>query len=88
MDIIFFEKIWKDRNSAEFDVTLCKSCGMIFTNPRFTAEEIRIKYKTVSELESAKKRTQKQPALKTGERANRIYSLIARLQSPPFYRSG
>lgn len=76
---IFFEKIWNEE-IAEFDVTLCKSCGMIFTNPRFTAEEIRIKYKTVSELESAKKRTQKQPALKTDERANRIYSLIAGLQ--------
>lgn len=73
---ILFEKIWKDQSPAEFNVNLCDSCGLIFTNPRFTAEEITIKYKTVGELDSAKKRTEKKPALKVDERAKRIYSLL------------
>lgn len=77
---IFFEKIWKDTKPAVFDVTFCKACGMIFSNPRFTKEEIITKYRVVSQSESAKKRIQKCPALKTNERAMRIYSLITELQ--------
>ncbi len=77
---MFFEKIWRDETPAEIDADLCTSCGMIFTNPRFTAEEIDIKYKAVSELGSAKKRYQAKPAQKTDKRAKRIYSLISGLQ--------
>lgn len=76
---ILFEKILKNRNPAKFEATFCKSCGLIFTNPRFTGEEINAKYKTISELESAVKRAQKLPALKTGKRSKRIYSLLSRL---------
>lgn len=77
---IFFEKIWNDKSPAEIDATLCTSCGLIFTNPRFTEEEIKTKYQIVGELESAKKRRQKFPASKTDERAERIYKLLSKLR--------
>jgi len=76
---ILFEKILKDRTPVEFHSNLCKSCGFIFTNPRFTAEEISIKYATINKLGSVKKRLQEHPASNLDMRANRIYSLIRSL---------
>ena len=54
---ILFDHILTDRNSAEFDVVLCAACGMIFTNPRFTDEEINIKYQAIGRIESHQVRT-------------------------------
>lgn len=79
---ILFDKILGSRNSVKFHSTLCKSCGFIFTNPRFMAEEISVKYATINELGSAKKRYQKYPPSKLGMRANRIYSLVTSICQP------
>ena len=76
---IFFDKIWKDSSTADFDVCLCSSCGLIFTNPRFSEKEIAIKYLTVGEIESDKQQTQIRTILKKDERASRIYNLLAGL---------
>lgn len=79
---ILFERILKDRKPVEFDSTLCKSCGLIFMNPRFTAEEILIKYDAINELGSVKYRLQQKPLPNSirDMRAKRIYSLISGLQ--------
>lgn len=77
---ILFEKILQTKNPAEFSIELCKSCGLIFSNPRMTAEEIQIKYQTLDELATVRKRPQNRPPLKTDIRAKRIYSLLAKLQ--------
>lgn len=77
---VLFEKILKDRNSIEFQMMLCQSCGFIFANPRFTQEEVSIKYATINALGSVKKRYQVHPAYNLDVRANRIYSLITSLQ--------
>jgi len=47
---ILFEKILKSREDVVFESVLCASCGFIFTNPRFSENEIKIKYTAVSEL--------------------------------------
>lgn len=79
---ILFEKIWQNKNPVEFDATLCNSCGLIFTNPRFSAADIQIKYKTLDELAVTRKRSQKRLPSKTDERAKRIYSLLSKLLKP------
>lgn len=77
---IFLKKIWMDSDPAEIGVNKCEKCGFIFTNPRFTAEEIKTKYQTISDLNSVTKGRYSRPALKTEERARRIYKLINRLK--------
>jgi|GEM_PF-1006392 len=73
---IFFDKILKDGSPAKFNVCMCKSCGMIFTNPRFTSDEIREKYDAISKLESEFVFRHEHPARKTEERSKRIYLLV------------
>lgn len=83
---IFFEKIWSEPVPAILDVTLCYACGFIFTNPRFTTEEIRIIYQTVSDLGLPKIRRARKPFQNVEQRAGRIYSLISKIlkhRQPP-----
>lgn len=47
---ILFERILKTKSPIIFKVMICNSCGFMFTNPRFTTEEIKIKYQTIAEL--------------------------------------
>ena len=77
---ILFKKILNNKKSVQFYLTFCKSCGFIFTNPRFTAKEISIKYATVNELGTVKKRFQEYPASNLDVRARRVYSLIRSLR--------
>lgn len=77
---ILFEKILNSKSPVEFYSTLCRSCGFIFTNPRFTAEEISIKYAIINELGSVKKRFKEHPAFNLDRRAKRIYLLIRSLR--------
>jgi SAM-dependent methyltransferase len=73
---VFFEEIWTPGSPAEIDIDICGSCGMIFSNPRFTAEEIRLKYQTLDRQGSVSDRHRADPPVKTGERARQIRSLI------------
>lgn len=77
---ILFEKILKDRSPVELQVAICQSCGFIFTNPRFTAEEMSVKYAAINELGSVKKRYQVHPPLNLDARGRRIYSLTMGLR--------
>ena len=71
-------KILNNKKSIVFHSTICKSCGFIFTNPRFSKEEMVIKYKTINELGSVKKRLEQNPPFNLDHRAKRIYNLINR----------
>ena len=77
---ILFKKIIKNEHRATFTATLCQSCGLIFTNPRFTEREIGIKYDTINQLNSVKYRLKQDPIddVKVGRRSMRIYELITR----------
>lgn len=77
---IFLKEIWMDSEPAEIRVDKCEECGFIFSNPRFTAEEIKTKYQIISNLNSVRKGKDSRPALKTEERAGRIYKLIQKLK--------
>ena len=56
-------------------IDLCESCGLIFSNPRFTPEEIEAKYRAVGELKTAKERAGIMPSGKSRERARRVHSM-------------
>jgi SAM-dependent methyltransferase len=73
---VFFQEIWTESPAARIDIEKCGSCGMLFSNPRFTPEEISLKYETLDRSGSVWKRQRENPPLRTGERAARIHSLI------------
>ena len=56
---------------------MCNECGFIFINPRYSNEELKLKYKYIEELGSVKYRNAHTPPTKLDIRANRIYSLIS-----------
>jgi len=73
---IFFEKIAKARDKFRFFVMLCKKCGFIFLNPRFTDNEMKTKYETINQIGSVKYRLSKNPEFYLDKRAYRVYKLI------------
>ena len=73
---ILFERIIKNRNDIIFHSFLCNNCGFMFTNPRFSDEDLRIKYETIVELGSVKYRLQHNPPSNLDSRAKRIYKLV------------
>ena len=73
---IFFEKILKVRENFSFFIIFCKNCGFIFLNPRFTENEMNVKYQTINELKSVKYRLGKIPEFNLEKRAHRVYKLI------------
>lgn len=73
---VLFNEILNNVNSAEFEITLCKSCGFIFLNPRFSENEFKIKYSFLSKKKSEEMRLEKNPMFKLDTRAQRIYKLI------------
>lgn len=73
---IFFEKIARVRDKFHFLLMLCKKCGFIFLNPRFTKNEMKTKYKIINQLESVKYRLSKIPEFNLEKRAKRVFKLI------------
>ncbi len=73
---ILFDCILKTREPARFRSMLCDHCGLIFTNPRFTAEDLRVKYDMINKLGSVKERNRVRPPSNLGTRSDRIYRLI------------
>ena len=85
---ILFSRILEKRDKAVFLSMLCQKCGLIFTNPRFSREDIQIKYEAVNELGSVKYRLKRHPPSNLNLRARRIYHLVtnhfsARAESKP-----
>ena len=85
---ILFERILEKRDKTVFLSMLCQKCGLIFTNPRFSREDIQIKYEAINELGSVKSRLQRHPPSNLDVRARRIYHLVtnhlsARAESKP-----
>lgn len=77
---IFFEKIWHEPAPAILEVTLCHACGFIFTNPRFSANDIQVIYQTINELDLPKLRRARNPYEKVEQRARRIFSMVNKQQ--------
>jgi predicted Zn-ribbon and HTH transcriptional regulator len=73
---ILFERIIKNHNDVTFRSFICKNCGFIFTNPRFSEEDLRIKYETIIELGSVKYRLQHNPPSNLDSRAKRNQLMI------------
>lgn len=73
---ILFERIAKTHDPIVFYSCLCRECGLIFTNPRFSTEDLTIKYETIVELGSVKCRLLHNPASNLDSRAKRIYKLV------------
>ena len=73
---ILFERILEKRDKAVFFSMLCQKCGLIFTNPRFSPEDIQIKYEAINELCSVKYRFKRHPPSNLDLRALRIYHLV------------
>lgn len=80
---ILFERILKHRTDVIFHAMLCQRCGLIFTNPRFSEEDIHAKYRTINELGSVKDRLEKHPASNLEVRANRVHNLIQKCIPQP-----
>lgn len=75
---ILFNKILEGRKQFDFDVKVCNDCGFIFLNPRFTDDEIKLKYEVLSKSESERKRHLLSPPVKKEKRAKRIFSLLSK----------
>ena len=75
---ILFERILKSRGESKFGAYLCRNCGFIFLNPRFSEEDFAVKYNTIVELNSVKYREQKSPPPSNliDMRVDRIHRLV------------
>ncbi|MHA1757256.1 MAG: class I SAM-dependent methyltransferase [Promethearchaeota archaeon] len=73
---ILFSKILKKNKQTYFYCFLCNNCGFIFLNPRFTEEELELKYKIINQIGSVKFRLKKHPLINLNKRVTRIHRLI------------
>lgn len=76
-----FERVLKDRSDAGFEATLCDVCGFIFTNPRFSEEDIATKYETFNELGTPELGHKHNPPHNLEGRAQRGFELVERAYS-------
>ncbi len=75
---ILFNRILENKTEHQVQITLCKSCGFLFSNPRMDEKDISNKYQTIDELGSVKKRLKENPPTKLEPRAQRIKRLITK----------
>ena len=73
---ILFNKILNQKGQAIFESVLCEECGFIFINPRFSDNDMKIKYETINELAGVKYRLEYDKLTKQESRAKSIYNLI------------
>lgn len=74
---ILFHKIMENKkDKIIFNMTLCENCGLLFTNPRFSEEDLRIKYDCIAKLRTNKERSSIAQPEKWKHRAHRVYNLI------------
>ncbi len=71
---IFFDRVAPGCDSVAFSVDLCLSCGFIFSNPRFTAEEIEEKYRAITESGTGAVRVQPREIFERSRRIERLLS--------------
>jgi SAM-dependent methyltransferase len=79
---ILFEKIAEGRGELVFESTLCRACGLIVNNPRFTDAEMALKYQTIAELDSVQQRMAADPPVEPEKRAQRIAKLAMQFIGP------
>lgn len=71
-----FERVLQDRSDALFELTLCECCGFIYSNPRFTEEDMATKYTTFNELGTPELGAKHHPPFNLEGRAKRGYDLV------------
>ena len=74
---ILFTTILTESDFVDVTIARCDSCGVIFSNPRLTQEEVKTKYRAIAESEATYGISQRQP-MKKEKRAARIFSLITK----------
>ena len=79
---ILFEHILKRYDDISFKSVFCNNCGFIFTNPRFSEDELSIKYQIIEKIDSVKTRFQQKPAPGVASRSKRIYNLVNSFIAP------
>jgi SAM-dependent methyltransferase len=80
---ILFNTVLPGAETATFNILRCESCGLIFTDPRFTEDEMKLKYDAISELGGVKRRLEEDPPIHMEKRASRIYGLVDRFICDP-----
>ena len=75
---IYFHKILGKAEAATVESTQCASCDFIFSNPRFTEEDIEVKYRTIEELGFDQERHRHRQMPDLSLRAQRIHQLVNR----------
>jgi SAM-dependent methyltransferase len=78
---ILFTDIIKDRKSATFSSMQCETCGLIFTNPRFSEGDMTAKYTRLAEFAQTKKLLEVDPLVDIEERAEKVYKLCSKFAS-------
>jgi len=71
-----FERVLRSRDDAVFAATLCRDCGFIFTNPRFSEADIATKYETFNELGTPELNHKANPPHHLEGRAQRGFDLV------------
>ncbi len=80
---ILFRHILPGTDKIRIKVILCSQCGLMFTNPRMTPDEVAVKYSVIESLESARLRSKLDPPRKIEKRAKRIKAEIERFLGAP-----
>ncbi len=73
---IYFHKILKRKEPAVVESTLCQSCDLIFSNPRFTEADIAVKYQTIEALGFDQLRHKDKGLPKSEIRGQRVLKLV------------
>jgi SAM-dependent methyltransferase len=73
-----FERVLKARDDASFDAATCDDCGFIYSNPRFSEEDISTKYETFNELGANELASKTNPPYNLEGRAQRTFDLVNR----------
>lgn len=73
---VFFDRIWKKNEPAEIRVEFCGHCGLIYTSPRLSDEEVHNKYEGIVELQGLKRLVTPLDEVSRKERAEHIYRVV------------
>ena len=75
---IYYHKIMDKVETATVESMLCNNCDFIFSNPRFSHQDIEIKYRTIEELGFDQERHRKRQLPDLSVRGQRIHRLLSR----------
>jgi Methyltransferase domain len=81
---LFFDEICAGEDNAEISMDMCPACGLIFSNPRFSKQQVSTRYLVGEEKDNPRAAAGSSPPPNADERSARIFNLISRaLGDPP-----